>query len=127
MLAKGCTDNIGRRVSKNHVTCLEFYHCTATDVQLYTTALLPAYPLPIKHYLPVTPCHYQALSPTAGGHQHSKSLLEPAAVISFHSISRPCCCHYHCIPAGKATSSSDYCFVTGDHHVSKLIFTEILV
>lgn len=66
--------------------------------------LLPPFSFPItQHYLPVTPCHYQALSPTAGGHRHSKLLLGPAVVNSFCCISRPGCCQYHSTLSVKAT------------------------
>lgn len=77
------------------------------------------------HYPALSPCHtmrhYQALSPTARGQQHSKSLLKPAVVVSFCSISREDCCHHHCTPVGEAVLLSHW------RPPCKLIFTEILI
>lgn len=50
------------------------------------------------HYRALSPCHHQTWSPTARGQQRSKSLLKPAVVNSFCSISRQGCCHCHCYP-----------------------------
>lgn len=111
---KVVTDMKGQHASKT--TKCVWSVTTAQPQMSYTTA-----PSQRTHYPALSPCHtmrhYQALSPTARGQQHSKSLLKPAVVVSCCSISRQDCCHHHCTPP----SVKRYCFLTGDHHVSSYL------
>lgn len=116
---KVVTDMKGQHASKT--TKCVWSVTTAQPQMSYTTA-----PSQRTHYPALSPCHtmrhYQALSPTARGQQHSKSLLKPAVVVSCCSISSQDCCHHHCTPpVGEAVLLSHW------RPPCKLIFTEILI
>lgn len=123
MLVQVSTDIKRQRGSK---LCLEFYDCTATDVLYSTTASSQ-----LTHHRTLSPCHTMPLPgliPHSGGDTNTVSRCWNQLWSSLSAASQgQTAVTTTAPPIAKATLNSDYCFITRDHHVSKLIFTEILI